>query len=67
MLLMVYTFLQRSKLTASTPITPELFMQWKNKKMKEREAGLAALRAERAKNDRMRCLPYAIVNFYLSS
>uniref|UniRef100_A0A6V7QXX8 C3H1-type domain-containing protein n=1 Tax=Ananas comosus var. bracteatus TaxID=296719 RepID=A0A6V7QXX8_ANACO len=44
---------QRSKLTASTPITPELFMQWKNKKMKEREAGLAALRAERAKNDRM--------------
>ncbi|KAI4382868.1 hypothetical protein MLD38_008773 [Melastoma candidum] len=44
---------QRSKLKASTPMTPELFMQWKKKKMEERDAGLAALRAERAKNDRM--------------
>ncbi|CAI9780151.1 unnamed protein product [Fraxinus pennsylvanica] len=44
---------QRAKITASTPMTPELFMQWKKKKVEEREAGLAALRAERAKNDRM--------------
>ncbi|EEF37161.1 zinc finger CCCH domain-containing protein 11 [Ricinus communis] len=44
---------QRAKLTASTPMTPELFMQWKNKKIEERDAGLAAQRAERAKNDRM--------------
>ncbi|KAK4750223.1 hypothetical protein SAY87_027672 [Trapa incisa] len=44
---------QRSKLTKSTPMTPELFMEWKKKKMEEREAGLAAQRAERAKNDRM--------------
>ncbi|XP_030451288.1 zinc finger CCCH domain-containing protein 11 [Syzygium oleosum] len=44
---------QRSKLTASTPMTPDLFMQWKMKKIDEREAGLAAQRAERAKNDRM--------------
>ncbi|KAL3732126.1 hypothetical protein ACJRO7_028895 [Eucalyptus globulus] len=44
---------QRSKLTASTPMTPELFVQWKKKKIEEREVGLAAQRAERAKNDRM--------------
>ncbi|XP_026658704.1 zinc finger CCCH domain-containing protein 11-like isoform X2 [Phoenix dactylifera] len=44
---------QRAKVTASTPLTPELFMQWKKKKMDEREAGLAARQAERAKNDRM--------------
>uniref|UniRef100_A0A5B7BPM9 Putative zinc finger CCCH domain-containing protein 11 n=1 Tax=Davidia involucrata TaxID=16924 RepID=A0A5B7BPM9_DAVIN len=44
---------QRAKLTTSTPMTPELFLQWKNKKMEEKEAGLAAQRAERAKNDRM--------------
>ncbi|KAG1337971.1 zinc finger CCCH domain-containing protein 11 [Cocos nucifera] len=44
---------QRAKVAASTPLTPELFMQWKKKKMEEREAGLAAQRAERAKNDRM--------------
>lgn len=35
-------------------MTPDLFMQWKKKKIDEREAGLAAQRAERAKNDRMR-------------
>lgn len=45
---------KRAKLTASTPMTPELFTQWKMKKAEEREAGLAAKRAERAKNDRMR-------------
>ncbi|KAK2970726.1 hypothetical protein RJ640_000298 [Escallonia rubra] len=44
---------QRAKVTTSTPITTELFFQWKNKKTEEREAGLAAERAERAKNDRM--------------
>ncbi|CAI9762054.1 unnamed protein product [Fraxinus pennsylvanica] len=44
---------QRAKVATTTPMTPELFMQWKKKKMEEREAGLAALRAERAKNDRM--------------
>ncbi|KAL5800157.1 hypothetical protein ACOSQ3_033249 [Xanthoceras sorbifolium] len=44
---------QRAKLTASTPMTPDLFMQWKKKKIEEREAGIAAQRAERAKNDRM--------------
>lgn len=37
-------------------MTTELFMQWKKKKMAEREAGLAAEMAERAKNDRMRCV-----------
>lgn len=44
---------QRAKITTSTPMTQELFMQWKKKKMEEKEASLAALRAERAKNDRM--------------
>ncbi|CAK9155112.1 unnamed protein product [Ilex paraguariensis] len=44
---------QRAKLTTSTPMTTEYFFQWKKKKMEEREAGLAAQRAERAKNDRM--------------
>ncbi|PQP92987.1 zinc finger CCCH domain-containing protein 11-like [Prunus yedoensis var. nudiflora] len=44
---------QRAKVTTSTPMTPELFMQWKKKKMAERDAGLAAQMAERAKNDRM--------------
>ncbi|XP_075510130.1 zinc finger CCCH domain-containing protein 21-like isoform X2 [Primulina tabacum] len=44
---------QRAKVSTTTPMTPELFMQWRQKKMEEREAGLAAQRAERAKNDRM--------------
>jgi hypothetical protein len=35
-------------------MTTELFMQWKRKKAEEREAGQAAMKAERAKNDRMR-------------
>ncbi|KAJ7977024.1 Zinc finger CCCH domain-containing protein 11 [Quillaja saponaria] len=43
----------RAKVTTSTPMTPELFFQWKKKKMEERDAGLAAQMAERAKNDRM--------------
>ena len=45
---------QRAKVATSTPMTPELFMQWKKKTMDEREAGLAAQRADRAKHDRMR-------------
>ncbi|KAK9282766.1 hypothetical protein L1049_010987 [Liquidambar formosana] len=44
---------QRAKVATTTPMTPELFFEWKKKKMEEREAGLAALRADRAKNDRM--------------
>eukprot|EP00268_Persea_americana_P015904 TRINITY_DN1750_c0_g1_i1.p1 TRINITY_DN1750_c0_g1~~TRINITY_DN1750_c0_g1_i1.p1 ORF type:complete len:361 (-),score=105.43 TRINITY_DN1750_c0_g1_i1:256-1338(-) len=44
---------QRAKVATSTPMTPELFMQWKKKTMDEREAGLAAQRADRAKHDRM--------------
>ncbi|KAL6011128.1 hypothetical protein ACLOJK_001572 [Asimina triloba] len=44
---------QRAKVTTITPLTPALFMEWKKKKMEEKEAGLAAQRAERAKNDRM--------------
>lgn len=42
-------------------MTTELFMQWRNKKAEEKEAGLAAQRADRAKNDRMRfCVFYFI-------
>ncbi|XP_057779027.1 zinc finger CCCH domain-containing protein 11-like isoform X2 [Salvia miltiorrhiza] len=44
---------QRAKVSTCTPMTTDLFMQWKKKKVDEREAGLAAQRAERAKNDRM--------------
>lgn len=44
---------QRAKLKSTTPMTTELFMQWKKKKIEERNAGLAAQQAERAKNDRM--------------
>ncbi|KAG6437380.1 hypothetical protein SASPL_102295 [Salvia splendens] len=44
---------QRAKVSTCTPMTTDLFMQWKMKKVEEREAGLAAQRAERAKNDRM--------------
>ncbi|XP_048432932.1 zinc finger CCCH domain-containing protein 21-like isoform X1 [Pyrus x bretschneideri] len=43
----------RVKLTTSTPMTPELFMQWKKKNIAERDASLAAKMAERAKNDHM--------------
>ncbi|CAH9099046.1 unnamed protein product [Cuscuta epithymum] len=44
---------KRAKLTASTPMTPELFMEWKRKKWEERDAKMALQIAERAKNDRM--------------
>lgn len=49
-----FHFPQRAKLTKSTPMTTELFFEWKRKRTEEIEAGLAAQRAERAKNDRMR-------------
>ncbi|RAL45215.1 unnamed protein product [Cuscuta campestris] len=44
---------KRSKLTTSTPMNPELFMEWKRKKREERDAKVALQMAERAKNDRM--------------
>ncbi|GMH23108.1 hypothetical protein Nepgr_024951 [Nepenthes gracilis] len=44
---------QRAKLNSSTPLSLDLFSQWKMKKMKEREVSIAARRAERAKNDRL--------------
>ncbi|KAI3758020.1 hypothetical protein L6452_05566 [Arctium lappa] len=44
---------QRAKVKTTTPMTTDLFMKWKRKKVEERDAGLAAQRAERAKNDRM--------------
>lgn len=44
---------QRAKVTSTTPMTTELFLQWKKRKIEEKEAGLDAQRAERAKNDRM--------------
>lgn len=44
---------QRAKVKTTTPMTTELFLEWKRKKVEERDAGLAAQRAERAKNDRM--------------
>lgn len=44
---------QRAKIQTTTPMTPELFAAWKKKKIAERDAGLAAKMAERAKNDRM--------------
>ncbi|XP_019428599.1 PREDICTED: zinc finger CCCH domain-containing protein 21-like [Lupinus angustifolius] len=34
-------------------MTPDLFHQWKKKKIEERDANLAAQQADRAKNDRM--------------
>lgn len=51
----IFAFLvQRAKLKTATQMTPALFMEWKRKKIAERDAGLAASQAERAKNDRMR-------------
>ncbi|KAK2647687.1 hypothetical protein Ddye_015176 [Dipteronia dyeriana] len=49
----ICVWFKRAKITTSTPMTPELFMEWKKKKMAERDASLASLRAERANNDRM--------------
>ncbi|KAE9612280.1 putative transcription factor C3H family [Lupinus albus] len=44
---------QRAKVATTTSMTPELFHQWKKKKVEERDASLAAQQADRAKNDRM--------------
>ncbi|KAL1565965.1 zinc finger CCCH domain-containing protein 11-like [Salvia divinorum] len=44
---------ERAKIATTTPMTPELFMQWKTKKIEARDASLAAEMADRAKNDRM--------------
>ncbi|KAK9756076.1 hypothetical protein RND81_01G071600 [Saponaria officinalis] len=44
---------QRSKVKGSTPMTPELFAQWKKKKLDEKAASMASQTAERAKNDRL--------------
>eukprot|EP00246_Nothoceros_aenigmaticus_P003729 TRINITY_DN14913_c0_g1_i1.p1 TRINITY_DN14913_c0_g1~~TRINITY_DN14913_c0_g1_i1.p1 ORF type:complete len:360 (-),score=108.38 TRINITY_DN14913_c0_g1_i1:526-1605(-) len=44
---------QRSKLTANTLLTGELFAEWKMKKTEAREAELALKKAERARADRM--------------
>ncbi|KAF9598558.1 hypothetical protein IFM89_028185 [Coptis chinensis] len=44
---------QRAKVATTTPMTTELFMEWKKKKIDLKEAGLAEQRADRAKNDRM--------------
>lgn len=44
---------KRSKLSTTTPMTPELFKEWKRKKQEERDAKMALQMAERAKNDRM--------------
>ncbi|KAH8950794.1 hypothetical protein BDL97_10G103200 [Sphagnum fallax] len=44
---------ERSATKSSTPITTDLFLQWKQEKQAKREAELSAKRAERAKNDRM--------------
>eukprot|EP00249_Psilotum_nudum_P011966 c23495_g1_i2 orf=358-1488(+) len=44
---------ERCKVKTSTPMTTELFLQWRKKKMLQRETDIAAKKAERAKNDRM--------------
>jgi hypothetical protein len=38
----------------TTPMTAELFAEWKRKKAEVREVGMTAKRAERARTDRMR-------------
>lgn len=47
----------------TTPMTPDLFYEWKKKKIEERDANLAAQQAERAKNDRMRYIHYPLPIF----
>jgi hypothetical protein len=46
--------LQRHKLSKSTPLTAELFADWKRRKQEQREKELAEKTAERAKLDRLR-------------
>ena len=45
---------QRHMTKTSTPITAEIFAEWKRKKAEAREAEQSAKRAERARTDRMR-------------
>jgi hypothetical protein len=59
--------MQRLATKSSTPITTELFLQWKREKQAKREAELSAKRAERAKNDRMRYKDICINESYFSS
>ena len=54
----VLNTVQRAKVATTTPMTPELFFEWKKKKIEERDANIAAQQAERAKNDRMRYIHY---------
>ncbi|KAK1352628.1 hypothetical protein POM88_053059 [Heracleum sosnowskyi] len=51
---------QRAKVITSTPMTPELFLEWKKKKMEARDA---VEMAERANNDRIGCLA---ISWYFS-
>lgn len=44
---------QRRQTKTTTPLNGDLFYEWKKKKTDQKEAELAANRAERAKNDRM--------------
>ncbi|GJS01027.1 zinc finger CCCH domain-containing protein 11-like protein [Tanacetum coccineum] len=44
---------QCAKVKITTPMTTDLFMGWKKKKMDEKKAVRASQRAERTKNDRM--------------
>ncbi|GLJ54126.1 hypothetical protein SUGI_1159220 [Cryptomeria japonica] len=44
---------QRHQIKVSTPLTTDLFYEWKKKKTEQKEAEHAAKIAERAKNDRM--------------
>eukprot|EP00243_Klebsormidium_subtile_P003499 TRINITY_DN16907_c0_g1_i1.p1 TRINITY_DN16907_c0_g1~~TRINITY_DN16907_c0_g1_i1.p1 ORF type:complete len:390 (+),score=146.57 TRINITY_DN16907_c0_g1_i1:139-1308(+) len=44
---------ERHKLASSTPLTTELFAEWKRKKQEQREKEVAEKTAERAKNDRL--------------
>lgn len=61
--MLICWLLQRAKVTTCTPMTTDLFMQWRKKKTEEKEAGLAVQRAERAKNDRMRFCSFHGLHF----
>jgi hypothetical protein len=54
--------MQRHMTKTTTPMTGELFAEWKRKKAEAREAELTANRAERARTDRMRCASDILVS-----
>ncbi|KAK1394044.1 hypothetical protein POM88_013100 [Heracleum sosnowskyi] len=54
---------QRTKVITSTPMTPELFLEWKKKK--KMEARDAAEMAERANNDCIGCLAISVKEIHL--